>query len=333
MGFSIAIRKELDVGKCVGAIQVYANELGFKDSAASLLSFAVSELAGNIVKHGSSGEVVVQALPKGKGIKIEFNDLGKGIKDIDKAIEDGYTTVNGSLGIGLGVARRAVDDFKIWSQEEVGTRITIEKWFPVRDSRYNYSVFSKPDDLYQQNGDNYVFHQLMNGDIVFAVIDGLGEGYKANKIAMMAQDHILNNANSELKSIAEGISKKVKSRFKGKGMSIAMCKISGNRLSFLGIGDCECFIRRQRKNTQLKGNKGVLGLYERTRAVVSELEILPKDLIVLFTDGISSGIYTHDIKESDDLSELSSELFEHYRRPSGDATVMLVKQRVKDEKK
>ena len=333
MGLSITIRKELDVGKCVSAVKAYADELGFKDSAAALLSFAVSELAGNIIKHGTAGDVVVQTLPKGKGIRIEFNDIGKGIKDIDKALEDGYSTVDGSLGIGLGVAKRAVDDFKVWSQEEVGTRITIEKWFPVKESHYNYSVFTKPDDLYQQNGDSYVFHQLLNGDIVFAVIDGLGESYKANKIAMMAQDYILNNAKSELKSIAEGISKKVKSRFKGKGLSIALSKISGDRLSFLGIGDCECFIRRQGKNTQLRGNKGVLGLYERTRAVVSEVEILPKDLIVLFTDGISSGIYTHNIKESDELSELSSELFEHYRRPSGDATVMLVKQRVNEEKK
>ena len=43
------------------------------------------------------------------------------------ALKDGYTTGSG-LGLGLGGARRLMDEFEIASAVGEGTRITVAKW-------------------------------------------------------------------------------------------------------------------------------------------------------------------------------------------------------------
>ena len=90
---------------------------------------AASELARNTVIHGGGGIVkleIVEALPK-RGIRLTFEDQGPGIRDIEQALRDGYTTGTG-LGLGLGGARRLANDFFIDSKPGVGTKVIITQW-------------------------------------------------------------------------------------------------------------------------------------------------------------------------------------------------------------
>ncbi len=61
------------------------------------------------------------------GIKLVFEDKGKGIPDIDKALTDGFSTAK-SMGLGLGGARRLVQEFEISSKVNEGTRVSITQW-------------------------------------------------------------------------------------------------------------------------------------------------------------------------------------------------------------
>lgn len=90
---------------------------------------AASELARNTLKYGGGGEVVAIALSDGvrKGIRLTFIDNGPGIADINQALTDGFTTGAG-LGLGLGGAKRLVDEFEIKSNPGEGTAVTIAKW-------------------------------------------------------------------------------------------------------------------------------------------------------------------------------------------------------------
>jgi serine/threonine-protein kinase RsbT len=56
-----------------------------------------------------------------------FIDKGPGIKDIDLAMKDGYSTGK-SMGLGLPGAKRLVNFFEIKSEPGIGTTITIIKW-------------------------------------------------------------------------------------------------------------------------------------------------------------------------------------------------------------
>jgi serine/threonine-protein kinase RsbT len=62
-----------------------------------------------------------------RGLRARFIDKGPGITDIDLALRDGFTTGNG-LGLGLGGAKRLVNEFSIESKPGQGTRVMITRW-------------------------------------------------------------------------------------------------------------------------------------------------------------------------------------------------------------
>lgn len=90
---------------------------------------ASSELARNTLKYGGGGQALISMVSNGmqQGIRVEFVDQGPGISDLHLALSDGYTT-GGGLGLGLGGAKRLVDEFNISSEVGKGTTVTIVKW-------------------------------------------------------------------------------------------------------------------------------------------------------------------------------------------------------------
>lgn len=90
---------------------------------------AASELARNTIKYGGGGEAHLDALADSlrQGVCLVFVDDGPGIPDIDQALRDGFTT-GGGLGLGLGGAKRLVDEFDIESRTGEGTAVSIVKW-------------------------------------------------------------------------------------------------------------------------------------------------------------------------------------------------------------
>ena len=90
---------------------------------------AASEIARNTVLYGRGGTVRIEALVDGvrKGLRLVFEDQGPGIPDVDLAMRDGYTTGTG-LGMGLGGARRLVNEFRIESRPGQGTKVTLTRW-------------------------------------------------------------------------------------------------------------------------------------------------------------------------------------------------------------
>lgn len=86
-------------------------------------------MARNTLVHGMGGSMTISELQAGirKGLQLEFEDSGPGIPDIAQAMTDGFSTAK-SLGLGLGGARRLVNEFEITSQLAQGTRITLRQW-------------------------------------------------------------------------------------------------------------------------------------------------------------------------------------------------------------
>lgn len=111
------------------AVQTIALQRGFRLSDAVRLSTAASELARNAVVHGGGGEMLVEEVFEGtrEGLCLNFRDRGPGIADIERAMADGYSTA-GSLGHGLGGARRLVDRFELQSAAGAGTRVKVTRW-------------------------------------------------------------------------------------------------------------------------------------------------------------------------------------------------------------
>ena len=90
---------------------------------------ATSELARNAVDYAGGGSVQLELLEDcGRiGIRVLVEDHGPGIVNIEQAMTDGFTSGQG-MGLGLGGAKRLVDEFEIWSEPGKGTRVSITRW-------------------------------------------------------------------------------------------------------------------------------------------------------------------------------------------------------------
>jgi serine/threonine-protein kinase RsbT len=110
-----------------------AEELGFGSTDLTLIATAISEIARNIVTYAGRGEMTMRVVEvrERPAIEIVAEDDGPGIPDIDRAIQDGYSTGRG-LGLGLPGARRLMDEFRIHSTVGQGTTVVMRRWAPRR---------------------------------------------------------------------------------------------------------------------------------------------------------------------------------------------------------
>ena len=125
----VQIRSSEDVVIARQSVREWAVELGFSLVEQTKIVTAASELARNTIVHGRGGCMTLQAVEDGrrKGLQLLFEDQGPGIRDVQEALRDGYTTGTG-LGLGLGGARRLSNEFEIQSAPDQGTRVRIARW-------------------------------------------------------------------------------------------------------------------------------------------------------------------------------------------------------------
>lgn len=125
----VPIREAADIVAVRQLVRARATTLGFSLIDQTKLVTAASELARNTLVHGGGGTAQVETLngDSRTGLRLTFEDHGPGIPDIELALRDGYTT-GGGLGLGLGGARRLVNEFEIESRPRTGTRVRVARW-------------------------------------------------------------------------------------------------------------------------------------------------------------------------------------------------------------
>jgi serine/threonine-protein kinase RsbT len=125
----LEVRTSNDIVRVRQRMREWAVEAGFSLVDQTKIVTAASELARNTLEHGGGGTARVELLVDGgrRGLRLTCEDHGPGIADLQLAIKDGYTSRDG-LGLGLGGARRLVNDFAIDSRPGEGTRVTVTRW-------------------------------------------------------------------------------------------------------------------------------------------------------------------------------------------------------------
>lgn len=126
---TLEIRSPADVVTVRQAARALADRVGFSLVDQTKFVTAASEIARNTLNYGGGGSARLELIENGarRGVRITFEDQGPGIADVSLALKDGYTTGIG-LGLGLGGARRLVNEFNIESAVGKGTRVTIARW-------------------------------------------------------------------------------------------------------------------------------------------------------------------------------------------------------------
>jgi serine/threonine-protein kinase RsbT len=126
---TLQISTEQDMVRLRQRLREYAQKIGMSVVNQTKLITAASELARNILAYAGEGQIIMEVISERlqTGIKVVFKDSGPGIADVNKAMQDGFSSGK-SLGLGLPGAKRLVNFFDIQSKVGHGTTVTIIRW-------------------------------------------------------------------------------------------------------------------------------------------------------------------------------------------------------------
>ncbi len=121
------LRTVEDIVQARKHVRLYTQAIGFGMADQTRLATAVSELARNAIQYAGGGWVLIRdrSSDDKRIVQVQVSDRGPGISDLEKALQDGYSTRQG-LGIGLPGCQRLVDVFSVQSTEYSGTHILLE---------------------------------------------------------------------------------------------------------------------------------------------------------------------------------------------------------------
>jgi serine/threonine-protein kinase RsbT len=130
--FVVDVNNSDDIVTARQAGHELARQLGFSLTDVTMIATAISEIARNITSYAGQGEVRVgvQYRDGRQALVVRAEDDGPGIADIERALEDGYSTGRG-LGLGLPGARRLMDRLVVESTPGKGTIVEMWKWIPA----------------------------------------------------------------------------------------------------------------------------------------------------------------------------------------------------------
>ena len=306
------------VGEARRAAQTLAN-FEFNAEEAGKVAIAATELANNLLRHAGGGELLLQSIGEGAQTTVELLalDKGPGMADVQRCMQDGYST-GGTPGTGLGAVRRLASEFDIHSRQGEGTAV-MARFGAVQSLRFGAISIALEGEI--DCGDGWSVQTSAQGTAAL-VVDGLGHGTfaaDAARVALQAFNstpflppvELMNRANTLM------------SRTRG-GAAAGACW-SGDKLSYAGMGNISGYVVSPGKSQGLVSHNGTLGMGQR-RAQQFEYPIAAGNLLVMHSDGISA---RWDIKNRTDLllghpALVAGVIYRDHNRPRDDATVLVV---------
>lgn len=117
-------------GENSSKVKKHLKQLGLPPEVIRRVAIAMYEAEINMVIHANGGTIDVEISPQ--EIHIVFADTGPGIPDIEKAMQEGYSTASNEVrelgfgaGMGLPNIKKNSDEMKIDTKVGVGTTIDL----------------------------------------------------------------------------------------------------------------------------------------------------------------------------------------------------------------
>jgi anti-sigma regulatory factor (Ser/Thr protein kinase) len=240
-----------------------ANLMGFSELSQGQLAIIVTEAAANIAAHAGQGELLLipWQFRGDAGIDVLALDSGKGMADVGRSLEDGYSTA-GTAGQGLGAITRLAGALQIYSAPGRGTallaRVTRESPTAGQSSSdYALGAVSLAMTGETQCGDAWSVDFTPQRSI-YIVADGLGHGPFAAEAAREAVRvfeeaphlppvRILTDAHLAL------------AKTRGAAVSIAEILHDKAVIHYAGVGNVAGVIYHQGKSRSMVSMNGTLG--------------------------------------------------------------------------
>lgn len=315
------IRRQSDVTLAVVACQRDDFLPAFPANERCVVGTVVSELGMNILKYAGEGEVLLESLESDgrHGVSIQVSDQGPGIKDLDQALADGYST-SGTLGLGLPAVKRMCDSLTITEPIGGGTVVSVVRWcrYPVPSSKPSQLPATPRAAIRQPSGEPhpktpltldirseqraYPGHTVC-GDQTLALeitnltllvqLDGTGHGVAANQAvtALVAciERHVQEcqqpTPESLLPSLLDACQATAGSGI-GAAIGLALVDRQKHRLHYMGVGNTRIMVFKP-GGWEGISQAGMLG-HRFRKPMLSSASLQAGDSVVTFSDGISS---------------------------------------------
>ena len=308
-----------------------ARQLGFDDVATGRLAIVTTELATNLVKYASPGEVLLSTFEDdtGAGVQVIALDRGGGLTNIEQALRDGHST-GGSPGSGLGAARRQSQMFDIASWPGRGTAVLARIQARAHDPSAapapppRFGAVAVPMRGEAVCGDAYHVHLRGQGWTV-VVADGLGHGLHAAEASEQAvrlfRAHEDEMPAEILKAIHAGLR-----HTRGGAVSVARYDPARGVLAFAGIGNVAGAVWLAGDTKRLVSLAGTAGHVAR-RILEFEYPFAPDALLVMHSDGIGTSWSLHRYPglAGTHPSLIAAVIYRDFSRGRDDATVVVVR--------
>ena len=284
----LSILDPSSVGEVRRAVLAEAENLGFDETRAGNAAIVATEMATNIVRHAGSGELILKARQQGETSVLELLalDRGPGMRDVERCMEDGYSTAPGGSGTGLGAMRRLSDEFDIHSAAGAGTAV-LARFQPSgrAPQRMDVGALSLPFPGELVCGDAW---EILHGSKTCAitVIDGLGHGIDANLAAQEAVRTVEANAQRSVHQKLE-LAHGALRHTRGAAMAVAEVDQDSGHIAFAGVGNNVGAIASAQALHRMVSFDGTLG-HEVHRIREFEYTLEPGNVLVMLSDGLKS---------------------------------------------
>jgi serine/threonine-protein kinase RsbT len=127
----VKLVEDYDNGNAIFIAREMSVKVGFMSTDEVMIATAASELSTNIIRYAKKGEIIISIIKNlkdgRKGLEIYASDNGPGIRDIELAMQEQYSSLPNSLGLGLPSVKRIMDEFYIESLMGRGTRVLVRR--------------------------------------------------------------------------------------------------------------------------------------------------------------------------------------------------------------
>jgi len=304
-----------------------AARAGLNEEDSYRAGLIATELATNLVKHATGGELLVREIPATTQGEVEILSIDRGpvMSDIPRSMTDGHSTA-GSAGTGLGAVRRLADDFDIYSEERRGTvvlaRVRSGRALQLRSRHLSVGAVSVAMKGEPVCGDGWQVLQRKEGTLVI-VADGLGHGVYASEASMAAIGTLDPEVAADLTDRLRAMHDCLR-HTRGAAAAIAEILVGPRLVKFAGIGNISGTIHRPGVTRHTVSLNGTLGHEARTFREYS-YPWEPDAMFVMHSDGLGTHWSLDDYRglQQRHPTIVAAVLYRDFSRQRDDVTVVV----------
>ena len=289
-GVTIPIDDSSQIGEARRAAASAAAVAGLNEIEAGKLAIITAEAATNISKHAERGEIVVRAVSASRAVDIIAIDAGPGIRDLERALTDGYSTA-GSHGTGLGAIARLASSFDVFTVPEAGTviaaRVAGSQPIASRSRSFDIGVVRAAKRGETECGDDWgIVADEDRGHALLTVIDGLGHGAAAAEASRRGVELAAESAAERPSHVVAALHRGLRPT-RGAAVAVAELDANGANVRYAGLGNISGAIVRPTQSKSLMSHNGIAG-HEMRKIQEMSYEWPADALLVMHSDGVSA---------------------------------------------